>query len=98
MSKTRPNTVQIVNPLPGGARYTSPKSAIQFVRRGRAAFEDGNTSIRFLTQDHRSNTARRSDLDGGHFRWRIGTTGGFAQRIGSIVYPTEKGRRLDKTI
>ena len=34
MSTTRSNTVQILNPAPDGAQYTTRKSAQQFVRRG----------------------------------------------------------------
>jgi hypothetical protein len=92
MSKTRTNTVRIINPLPGGSKYTSHKCALQFVRRGLAVFEADYSAIRFLNQDHRINRARRSDRNGGHFWWRIGTTGGVAQRIGSIVYPILEGR------
>jgi hypothetical protein len=53
MSKLRRNTVQILNPLPGGVPYTTRKSARQFVRRGLAVFERGEDTIRFLDQDRR---------------------------------------------
>jgi len=43
--------VLILNPPPGGAGYTTHKTAVQFVRRGRAVWEaDGRTigsQIRF---------------------------------------------------
>jgi hypothetical protein len=98
MSKTRATTVQIINPFPGGAHYTSRKSALQFVRRGLAVLEANNTVLRFLDQDRRSNERRKDDRVGGHYWWRIGKTGGFAQGIGSIVYPLSKVSKLDENI
>jgi len=98
MSKGRANTVQIVNPLPQGAQYTSYKTALQFVRRGLAVFEGSAKAIRFLDQDRRIDIARGGDQGDGHFGWRIGKTSGFTQRMGSIFYPMDKGRRLDKPI
>jgi hypothetical protein len=87
MSKTRRNTVQILNPLPGGTSYTTRKSALHFVRRGLAAFEAGGGAIRFLDQGRRIRTSEVSDRIGGEFWWRLGKTGGMWQQIGSIVFP-----------
>src|ERR1019366_3331693 len=87
MSKARSNTVQILNPLPGGTQYTTHKSAIQFVRRGLAVFAIGGGAIRFLNQDLRTNCAKSCDGIGGEFWWRRGMTGGMCQQIGSIVFP-----------
>jgi hypothetical protein len=98
MSKTRATTVQIINPLLGGSHYTSRKSALQFVRRGLAVSEANNTVLRFLDQDRRSDEGRNIDRIGGHFWWRIGRTGGFAQGVGSIFYPMSKASKLDKNI
>lgn len=87
MPKTRHNTVRIVNPLPGGAQYTSNRSASEFVRRGLAVLDGEGTAIRFLDQTRRIHQAQRSDGGDSQFRWRLGKTGGMVQRIGSIVYP-----------
>jgi hypothetical protein len=87
MSKLRRNTVQIVNPRPGGAPYTTSKSALQFVRRGLAVFEAGEGAIRFVDQDHRIKNSKKGDGIGGEFWWRLGKTGGMSQQIGSIVFP-----------
>jgi hypothetical protein len=87
MSRTRLNTVQILNPLLGGAQYTTRKSAVQFVRRGLAVFEAGEGTIRFLDQDRRVISRTVGDGIGGEFWWRLGKTGGMSQQIGSIVFP-----------
>jgi hypothetical protein len=99
MSKTRPNTVQIVNPLPSGAQYTSHKSALQFVRRGLAVFEAGDTAIRFLHQDRliELELSKGGNRGGGQFWWRPGKTGGMVQQIGSIVFPMARRRRKADT-
>lgn len=99
MSKTRHNTVRIVNPLPGRSRYTSNKSASQFVSRGLAVLEDEGTAIRFLDQTRRIYQGQGSDGRGSQFWWRRGKTGGMVQRIGSIVYPiAQEGHEVDKSI
>jgi hypothetical protein len=88
MSRIRLNTVQILNPLPGGVQYTTRKSALQFVRRGLAIFEAGERAIRFLDQDRRvKKNSQFNDGIGGEFWWRLGKTGGMSQQIGSIVFP-----------
>ena len=82
MSRSRKDTVQIVNPIPNGAHYTSRKSALQFVRRGVAAFENGESAIRFLNQ--RRQELRRGDPDcGDEFHWRVGITGKMVQVMAS---------------
>jgi hypothetical protein len=86
MSKPRLNTVQILNPLPEGANYTTRKSARQFVRRGLATFESGEAAIRFLDQTRRT-IVGRGDGIGGEFWWRHGKTGGMSQLIGGIIFP-----------
>jgi hypothetical protein len=43
--------VSIINPLAGGQSYTSLKSANDFVRRGRAIFENGQ--LRFVSRTER---------------------------------------------
>jgi hypothetical protein len=97
MSRLRRNTVQIVNPLPGGVPYTTRKSALQFVRRGLAVFEGGYEAIRFLDQDRRVISRTVGDGIGGEFWWRLGKTGGMSQQIGSIIFPvkskSDKARR-----
>jgi hypothetical protein len=99
MSKTRLNTVQILNPLPGGAQYTTRKSALQFVQRGLAVFEAGDGAIRFLGQGRRIEGGKGSDGVGGEFWWRLGKTGGMSQQIGSIVFPvTHKPGRAHRNI
>jgi hypothetical protein len=84
MSRIRHNAVQILNPLPGGAHYTTLKSARQFVRRGLAVFESAD-AICFLNQERRASL--QSDLEGtdGVFCWRRGETGGMVQMLGSLV-------------
>ncbi len=97
MSRIRQNTVEILNPLPGGASYTTRRSALQFVRRGLAAFE-GDRAIRFLDQERRIERANGSDGIGGEFWWRRGKTGRMVQQIGSIIFPTApKRHEADKT-
>jgi|ERR1035438_4753370 hypothetical protein len=86
MSKIRRNTIQVINPLPGGASYTTQKSADDFVRRGLAVFEANDGAIRFLDQDRRIIRGEERDRSGGEFWWRLGTTGGMTQQIGSIVF------------
>lgn len=88
MYKLRHNTVQIVNPLPGGTRYTTLKSALQSVRRGLAVFEPGHQTIRFLNQNRQIENGKGGNGIGGDFWWRLGKTGGMAQQIGSIIFPS----------
>jgi hypothetical protein len=90
MSRIRQNSVEILNPIPGGSRYTTRKSAVQFVRRGLAVFEADDGAIRFLNQDRRTDCARGCDGIGGEFWWRLGKTGGMSQQIGSIVFPATR--------
>lgn len=45
-------TVSIINPLAGGARYTSRKRAEHFVRRGAAAYTPAG-ALRFIDQGKR---------------------------------------------
>jgi hypothetical protein len=92
MSRIRQNIVDILNPPPGGASYTTRRSALQFVRRGLAAFESDHT-IRFLNQERRIERANSSDGIGGEFWWRLGKTGGMVQQIGSAVLPRVRKRR-----
>src|SRR5690348_402709 len=87
MSRIRRNTVQIVNPAPGGAQYTSTKSARQFVRRGLATFEDGESAIRFVHQNPQEPCQPNGDC-GNEFWWRFGITGGMVQAVASRVVPT----------
>jgi hypothetical protein len=97
MSRIRQSVVDILNPLPGGASYTTRRSALQFVRRGLAAFESDH-AIRFLNQERRIARANSSDGIGGEFWWRRGKTGGMVQQIGSITFPMARKRReADKT-
>lgn len=98
MSRIRQSTVEILNPLPGGVSYTTRRSALQFVRRGLAAFES-DRAIRFLNQDRRIERANSSDSVGGEFWWHLGKTGGMVQQIGSAVLPrVRKRREEDKRI
>jgi hypothetical protein len=85
MSKSRTNTVQIVNPRPGGASYTSRRSALGFVRRGLAIFEPDENALRFINLERRERNRGHDDGQGESFWWRRGTTGGMVQRIGSVV-------------
>jgi hypothetical protein len=99
MSRVRQNSVEILNPIPGGARYTTRKSARKFVRRGLAVFEDGDAAVRFLDDQRRTEPADSSGGAGGEFWWRLGKTGGMVQQIGSAVRPrVRKRREEDKTI
>lgn len=43
-------TIEIINPMPGGSWYTSVKKAHEFVRSGRAVIEDG--MLRFIDRVH----------------------------------------------
>lgn len=98
MSKVRLNTVQILNPLPGGSQYTNRTSALQFVRRGLAIFECKG-SIRFLNQDRRTVGGNGGDGIGGEYWWRLGKTGGMTQQIGSIVFPvTHKADKAHRSL
>jgi hypothetical protein len=87
MSIQRRGIVQIVNPVRGGSRYTSHKSALQFVRRGRAVWEADGSAIRFTAEV----LAPQSGASGGAgekaFRWRRGISGGMAQVLGSMALP-----------
>jgi hypothetical protein len=97
MSRIRQNVVDLLNPLPGGASYTTRRSALQFVRRGLAAFESEH-AIRFLNRERRIARANGSDGIGGEFWWRRGKTDGMVQQIGSITFPmARKRRKADKT-
>ena len=93
MSRLRQNSVEIVNPVPGGARYTTRKSALQFVRRGLAVFEIGDAAIRFVDQHRRMELVEGGDSVGAEFWWRLGKTGGMVQQIGSPVLPRARQRR-----
>jgi hypothetical protein len=92
MSRIRQNSVEILNPIPGGARYTTRKSALQFVRRGLAAFASDH-AIRFLDQARRFESRKHCDDIAGEFWWRLGKTGGMVQQIGSAVLPRARKRR-----
>jgi hypothetical protein len=46
VSLQKHSTVSILNPMPGGVRYTSLKSAKRYVDRGRAVWV-GSSAIRF---------------------------------------------------
>jgi len=92
MSRIRQNTVEILNPLPGGVSYTTRRCALQFVRRGLAAFES-DRAIRFVNQDRRIERANSSDGVGGDYWWRLGMSGGMVQQIGSAVLPRVPKRR-----
>jgi hypothetical protein len=97
MSKPRSNTVQILNPAPGGAQYTTRKSAQQFVRRGLAVFEAGDAAIRFLNQSRRAVGSR--DGISGDFWWHHGKSGGMSQLLGTlIVQAVRKARATDRSI
>jgi hypothetical protein len=85
MSKIRRNTIQVINPLPGGSPYTTRKSADAFVRRGLVVFEAGDGAIRFLDQDRRIIRGEGRDRSGGEYFWRVGKTAGMAQAICSKV-------------
>lgn len=54
------SAIAIINPEPGGRRFTSPSRAREYVRRGRAVLERGK--LRFLgpTQEF---LARRRDAE-----------------------------------
>ena len=93
MSRIRANMVAILNPPPGGAGYTTRKSALRFVRRGLAVFEGGDAAIRFVDQHRRVERSSSRDNLGGDFWWRLGMTGGMVQQIGSAVLPRAPKRR-----
>ncbi len=95
MSRFRFKTVQILNPLPGGAQYTTRKSALQFVRRGLAFFESGGGAIRFLNQSPRIAGSQHDGI-GGKFWWRYGKTGKMSQIIGNVAFPAP--RNTDRSI
>ena len=84
MSKIRRNAVLIQNPLPGGAKYTTRKAALGFIRRSLAVFAAPD-SIRLLDQARRIETAPAQDGTDGIFRWHRGKTGRMVQLLGSAV-------------
>ena len=49
--------VSIVNPKPGGSRYTSAKRAAEYVRRDRAEMDDG--MLRFLDRIERTHRLQK---------------------------------------
>ena len=53
------SSVQIVNPVPGGARVLSYRHARRYVRQGRAEWVKGQPAIRFLDNEHRHQSAQR---------------------------------------
>jgi hypothetical protein len=84
MSIHRRKIVQIINPVPGGAQYTTDKAALQLVQRGRAVWEANQTALRFIDQVQ----APMGGTGGAGeelFRWRRGISGGMAQIVGSAV-------------
>lgn len=56
-----PKTVVIDNPVPGGARVTSRRSAEKYISKGRARWVCRNR-IRFMSADHRNQSAYRESV------------------------------------
>lgn len=61
MPQGKPDTVEILNPLPGGSRYTSRKNALRMVRRG-IAVASGD-AILFPTREWLTQLNRKEALD-----------------------------------
>ena len=74
VSQGKSSTVEILNPLPGAARYTSRKNALRMVRRG-IAVASGDDAILFPTREwlSRLNAKEAQDrLDDGFVEQRGG--------------------------
>ena len=68
--------VAIINPV-SGSSYTSEKSALDFVRRGRAVLENG--MLRFVDREQRREYSRS-----GEAYWWNGSTGDKMHRPGEV--------------
>lgn len=87
MSIQRRGSVSIINPVSGGAHYTTFKTALQFVRRGRAVWEVDGSAIRFIDQFQLSQSGGSGGAGDGVFRWHRGISGGMVQVLGSAARP-----------
>ena len=74
--------VRIANPLPGGRRYTSRRSAEQFIRRGLAVRRPGG-AIQFVNQQKRMPmTAPRENRE--FYDWRGDRAAGHVHKPGEV--------------
>jgi hypothetical protein len=96
MSTPRRGIVQIINPVSGESRYTTRKSAMQLVRRGRAMWDADESAIRLTDQVQASNCGERGGAGQGFFQWHRGVSGGMAQVLGSQKYRADLQTRRPK--
>ena len=82
MSIPRRRIVQIINPVAGGAQYTTHKAALQLIRRGRAVRTADGLAIRLTDQVQASHCGGSGD-EQGVFQWHRGISDGMAQFLGS---------------
>jgi hypothetical protein len=75
VSQDKSNTVRILNPTPGAARYTSRKNALRMVKRGIAALSSNGEAIWFPEQEWLAQLDQRdaaSRMDDGFVEQRGG--------------------------
>lgn len=69
-AKRKSRKVAIVNPAPGGSRYTSLRKAEEYRDRGRAVFTDDGAAIRILdTAEAQSVRQARKDISSEETYW-----------------------------
>jgi hypothetical protein len=80
----RRRIVQIINPVVGGSsQYTTHKSALQLVRRGRAVLAADGLAIWLTDRVQASKRGESGGAGQGFFQWHRGVSGGMAQVLGS---------------
>jgi hypothetical protein len=78
--------IEILNPLPGGMKFTSSERARNFVRRGLAFFNGGRLCFYQSTQDARSEDAEFMRNRGGMLFWN-GARSKFVDGRDVAMYP-----------
>ena len=75
--------IPIANPVPGGARYTSPKRALQMIRRGEAVLtDDGQLFFRRSAEELEQREAERLDAEIKRYRGGVCYWNGDADPLG----------------
>ena len=70
-----PVKIRIVNPTPGGARFTSASRAEAYVRDGRARLSACGTLLRFITNHHSHRSAELTAQELEDQAWRFTSRG-----------------------